>query len=176
MKHPRTTILDAAMVTLQGAKLNVGDKVHRHRVTPVWAKDIPCCLVALRGESIDDKNSRPRTYFRTAELHVAFIHNDEDGVDDVQGESIRAAEFAILRDESLAGTVDDVRYLRMESPVIEGDGNKVYAATVLVFEVDYQDQAPEGERATDLESMDVTYQMGDSDTPDAEDEVDLTEG
>jgi hypothetical protein len=165
MTHPRKTIRDKAVSILVAADTDVLANVFPNRVRPFlstsWTDDLPAICVYTMDESSQIFDESPRRYKRIVQLAVEIQAKADESVDDVLDAIARQVENALLADETLDATVDDL-ILSESRTAIRDEGEQLIGATLLRFDATYYDYLPDGGNAgmDDLEEMRVEYSLG----------------
>lgn len=174
MTHPRKQIRDHVLLALKG-HTDAGLNVWASRALPVWngvaglEAVMPAILIYTRSERADVFNESPREYRRVLQIAVQLHVLGED-TDDPLDAMAEQVEALILDDDTLGGTVSDVRLADSEF-VFTDDGEQEMGAARLTFEAEYFDEIDI--RAEDvLATLHAQWDMGDPDGQiDAEDTI-----
>lgn len=172
MPHQRKLIRDHAVSMLMG-QTAAGSKVFANRVRPLisngWLDRLPAIVIYTLDESSEIFNAAPREYMRTVQLMVEIQARAEESLDDVLDAIADDVERILLRDDTLGGTVNDLRYAQTRMALRE-DGENLIGACLIQFDAEYLDERPDDEfNATldDLNTVTTQYSLNNQqDDPD----------
>ncbi len=145
MAHPREAIRKKAVELLLG-KTSAGFRVYASRVAPFinneWQNELPAVVVYTMDENGEIYNAAPREYRRTVELIVEVHASATAAMDDVLDAIARQVEQALLADDTLGDTANDIRYSRTRL-VIRDEGQELLGGCRIIFDVEYFDRHPD---------------------------------
>lgn len=181
MVHPRIDIRDAFRDKLQGANLTdgLGNSVflYVNRSYPLTARDCPAALVYMEGESVTRFQEAPRLHQRQAQYLVDIAVQDADpddatGPDDTVAEILRQVEAAILVDETLNGTVDQVEFSDLSELGEASANDGVIMAQTITFTATYY-TSPDADPADlyDLTGVYTEWRFAEPESPDDDPEA-----
>lgn len=146
MPHQRKLIRDHAVSMLMG-QTAAGSKVFANRVRPLisngWLDRLPAIVIYTLDESSEIFNAAPHEYMRTVQLMVEIQARAEENLDDVLDAIADDVERILLRDDTLGGTVNDLRYAQTRMALRE-DGENLIGACLIQFDAEYLDVRPDG--------------------------------
>ena len=177
VKHPRRLIREAVAAALVD-KTRAGPRVFSNRpnalsqapsALPGDTREFPAIIVYTRSTRSEVFDESPRRYRHEAELFVECA--DEilpgDEIDDQLDQFEQEVSDALLLDDTLGGTADDLRFTG-STMAVRADGAQLLGACVLSFNAIYFTYAPaEGAQALDsLRHVHVEYSLdGGQDDP-----------
>lgn len=143
MTHPRKLIRDQVVLALNG-HTDAGLNVWASRVLPVWngrnglEAVMPSILIYTPSDRAEVFNESPREYRRSLQIAVQ-LHVLGADVDDPLDAMAEQVEALLLEDETLGGTVSDLRLVDSEF-VFSDEGEREMGAARLMFEATYYDE------------------------------------
>lgn len=148
MSHPRQAIREAARQALLN-RTRAADRVSTNRAKPVPQRPmarseegtLPTLLVYTRSEQVALFDESPRRYRRTVELVVEAVAEEVTDLDGELDDFAQEVEVAMLRDDTLGGTLNDLR-LASTATAIADEGAKLMGAAIITFEAEYFTEAP----------------------------------
>lgn len=141
IKHPRTLIREA-VASLLATELPALDeritpaRVHIHRAIPLFAGKLPAILIYTRDERVEKSpDGDPGLRYRILDLAIEIVTSGADA--DSEADAIALGIETILEsDETLGNSIEGMRLTRTETDQ-DGDGDTVYLAVRLMWEVSY---------------------------------------
>ena len=140
-KHPRTLIREAVaglLVTELPAldERMTASRIHIHRAIPLFAAKLPAILIYTRDERVEPApNADPGLRHRLLDLAIEIVTSGADA--DAEADTLALGIEAILEaNETLGLLVEGMRLTRTETDQ-DGDGDTVYLAVRLLWEVSY---------------------------------------
>lgn len=168
----------AAMVAALSGKTSAATRVFANRTDPVMdqatdidagTEEFPVLLVFTRSETSEVFDESPRRYRRKAEVLVEGTLNAGDQSDDALDDLADEIENAVLVDDTLGGTANDVK-LTGTTMVLGSNGRKTIGGVTLTFEVEYFTYAPAAgvQVLDDLGTVNTQYDLN-GEQPDTRD-------
>lgn len=167
-----TKLLRQAAVNALVGKTRAGAKVFSNRPNPLQqapsalpggAKELPAIIVYTRSTRSEVFDESPRRYKHETELTVEAALEVTAGteIDDDLDEFEQEVLDALLVDDTLGGTVDDLQ-LTGSTNTIGGDGAKLLAAVIITFEARHFTYAPaeDTQSLDDLDHVHTEYSLG----------------
>jgi len=144
MAHPRELIRKQAVALLLN-KTGAGASVYASRIEPFisndWEQELPAIVVYTQDESGELWTAAPREYRRSVELVVEIHASGDSTLDDTLDNLARQVEIELLKDDTLGGTVEDLRYARTRM-VLRDEGQSLLGGCRISFDADYIDAHP----------------------------------
>jgi hypothetical protein len=135
--HLRRQIREAVATAVTGLT-TTGARVFQSRVYPVQTSELPCLLIATRGEtSAPATVHSPRVIDRTVQLEVTAIAKASADLDDVLDGICKEVETALAM--PVTGLASLARSIALASSDFElrGEAEKPTGSATLVFEINY---------------------------------------
>lgn len=166
---PRRALRQSAKAALLG-KTRAGSRIDSGRPNPLsqapspdgGVDELPSIILYTRSTRSEVFDESPRRYRHEVELTAECVMEIGAGqqIDDELDAFEQEALAALLLDDTLLGTVDDLRLSRATS-TIDGDGNKLLGAVILTFEATLYTYAPiEGtQMLADLRAVHTEYSL-----------------
>jgi hypothetical protein len=135
--HLRRQIREAVATAVTGLA-TTGSRVFQSRVYPVQTAELPCLLIATRGEaSAPATIHSPREVERTLQLEVVAVAKATADLDDVLDQICKEVEIALAM--PVAGLTALAKSIALVSSDFElrGEAEKPTGSATLVFEIDY---------------------------------------
>lgn len=148
MISPRRAIREAAKCALDN-RTRAATRVYTNRKLPLIQRamerdeheQLPAILVYCGQEQIEIFDESPRRYRRRVELTVEALTEFDIDLDDEIDQFCLEIEAAMLRDDTLGDTLNDLRLTAMNTVKVD-TGAKELAAAIIVFEAEYFTEAP----------------------------------
>jgi hypothetical protein len=164
MAHQRKLIRDAAVGKLL-AQTDAGSKVYANRIKPFtsngWTSELPAIVVYTMDEQAEIFNAAPREYLRTVQLVVEIQAAADESLDDVLDNIADQVERAMLRDDTLAGTVNNLLLVRSRM-ALRDEGETLIGACIVQFDAQYLDRRPDdlfNATLPELTTVDTQYSL-----------------
>ncbi|MCQ9423372.1 hypothetical protein NRB16_07525 [Pseudomonas sp. LJDD11] len=145
MTHPREIIRKQVVAQLVG-QTSVGANVFASRVAPLitngWQNELPAIIVYTLDEQGELLHTAPREYLRTVQLVVEIHASAVDALDDTLDSLARQVENLLLVDDTLGGTVNDLRYASTKM-ILRDDGDELLGGCRIIFNAEYLDRHPD---------------------------------
>lgn len=145
MAHKRDTIRKQVVQVLSG-QTAAGTRVFANRVKPFmsngWTSELPAIVVYTLDEQADIFNDAPREYRRTVQVMVEIQAAADEALDDVLDDIADRVELLLMRDDTLAGTVNDLKMARTRMALKE-QGETLIGACMIQFDAEYLDRRPD---------------------------------
>ena len=142
--HPRELIRKKAVALLLN-KTSAGASVYASRIEPFisndWEDQLPAIVVYTQEESGELWTAAPREYRRNVELVVEIHAAGDSTLDDTLDAVARQVEIELLKDDTLGGTVNDLRYSRTRM-ALRDEGRTLLGGCRISFEAEYIDAHP----------------------------------
>lgn len=155
MAHPRELIRKQAVARLLN-KTSAGASVYASRIEPFisndWEDQLPAIVVYTQDESGEIWTAAPREYRRSVELVVEIHASGDSTLDDTLDTVARQVEIELLKDDTLGGTVEDLRYARTRM-VLRDEGQTLLGGCRISFEADYIDAHPNADFNASLRNL-----------------------
>lgn len=181
MAHPRELIRKQAVAALLG-KTSAGQSVYASRIEPFisrgWEQELPAIVVYTMDESGEIWSAAPREYQRRVELVVEIHAAGDSSLDDTLDTVARQVEVALLADDTLGGTVNDLRYSRTRM-VLRDEGETLLGGCRISFEAEYFDIHPTAAvdgALPDLSTVATDYSLSNEQTDPADRAKSIIEG
>lgn len=169
MAHPRETLRKKAVELLLG-QTSAGQSVYASRVEPFisrsWEQELPAIVVYTMDESAELFSAAPREYQRRVELVVEIHAAGDASLDDTLDSVARQVETVLLSDDTLGGTVNDLRYARTRM-VLRDEGETLIGGCRISFEAEYLEVHPLpafDNALPDLDSLSTEYSLNNAQT------------
>lgn len=173
MAHPRELIRKQAVALLLN-KTGAGASVYASRIEPFisndWEQQLPAIVVYTQDESGELWTAAPREYRRSVELVVEIHASGDSTLDDTLDSLARQVEIELLKDDTLGGTVEDLRYARTRM-VLRDEGQSLLGGCRISFDADYIDAHPTADfNATlpDLNTVSTDFSLDNEQTDPAD--------
>lgn len=164
MPHQRKVIRDYVVSRLLN-NTAAGVNVYANRVQPLisngWMNQLPAIIVYTMDETGDIFNAAPREYERTVQLMVEIQGSAASDLDDALDAIADDVERILLRDDTLGGTVNDLRYAQTRM-ALRKEGETHIGACIIQFDAEYMDRRPDdafNETLPDLNSIETQYSL-----------------
>jgi len=146
MAHKRKGIRDKVFTKLNGNITYGGQpvNVYQTRAIPYWRVQLPAVSFYLFQEDADHQESAPREYWRNLQLAIQILVKETQGTitDDIIDDIADQVEKIFFLDPTIDDTIDDMALVNT-SVAIKDDGEIIYSAAVLIFNLEYRTDAPE---------------------------------
>lgn len=153
MAHQRKVIREAVKTMLDGNVTYGGNPVtvYQSRVVPYFNVELPALAIYFLNETADDRESAPREYKRYMELVVQIVVAEIKDVitDDIIDDIAYQIEQIFFKDSWLLDTCCDSLY-KSTNITFKENGDRIFTAAALVFEIEYDTYAPDTQPLDDL--------------------------
>lgn len=174
MSAQRKAIRHAMRDMLLGAT-DAGQRVYTNRGVRLDESLFPAIVIMNAGESIEEHAIAPLIYKREAEISVEVHVQPGSTADDLLDDLAEQVEAVFWPDETLGGTTEELRLLRVSETAVEGEARQDIAALALVYRATYFSEQPEAQGLNDLKTVHVEHEtgQGDNEVSEAEDLITL---
>ncbi len=145
--------------------------IYNSRAIPFWTVQLPAVAVYTLEESADHEETAPREYKRKLQLVTQIIAEipDSGSIDDMLDDIAEQIELVLFKNQIINNKADD-SYLINTTINHRDEGEKLFAAASLIWEIEYRTDAPPALGPPDVEDLDTSnIQIGvdRSETPEA---------
>lgn len=164
MTHPRETIRKQALAQLLG-RTSAGASVFASRVAPLitndWQNELPAIIVYTLDEQGELQHAAPREYLRTVQLVIEIHAGASHALDDTLDLLSRQVENLLLVDDTLGGTLNDLRYASTKM-ILRDDGAELLGGCRIILNAEYLDRHPDdlfNASLPDFNTLGVDYSL-----------------
>lgn len=161
-----------SVVEMLRDRTDCADRVFSNRARQLWPEELPAIMVYTRTENVSEFGSAPRTLRRNLRLAVEVVAKADDDLDDELDRIADQVESLIQSDDTLGGIVSDI-VIQDSEMSLAGQGETLFGSVVMTFQVVYFTEAVSNDELVDFETLNVKYDLKNSDTEtvEAEDRI-----
>lgn len=157
-------------------RTEAAERVFSNRARQLWPEELPAIMVYTRSETSKDFGSAPRSLERELRMAVEIVAKADENLDDELDTIAQQVEDRILGDDTLGGICSDIILTDTEMAV-SGEGDTLFGSAVLTFRVVYHTEVyVKDAEITDLERINVDYDLNADDKIEAVDTIELPVG
>lgn len=166
------TLVRQKIVELLTDKTEAAERVYPNRARQLWPEELPAILVYSRNETATEFGSAPRSLRRELRVAVEIVAKADDKLDDDIDSIAQQVESRLLGDDTLGGICSDITLSDTEM-TINAEGETLFGTAVLTFRVTYFSEVFVEAEITDLERVNVQYDLSGDDKIEAVDTIEL---
>jgi hypothetical protein len=162
------------LVELLKDKTDAADRVFQNRARQLWPEELPAILVYSRSETAREFDTAPRSIERELQIAVEIVAAADEELDETLDALAEQVERRLMGDDTLGNLCSDIILTGTEMS-ISGEGETLFGSAILNFRVLYHTEIyVQDAEITDLERIDVEWDLKNDDNIDAVDTLDTT--